>query len=162
VNKAKARFLSWVALFFSIGIIAGSFLWPWLGLAVPLLAVGAGIGALFRPKWFCSKACPRGRILGYFLKPLARFRPTPGFLSSPRLRSLFCGVILFSSLGQLTRLWPHFESLGWFFWGVCVATLGLALGLGLLYKPRSWCVVCPLGTFQETLAALVPQGGKKP
>jgi uncharacterized membrane protein HdeD (DUF308 family) len=63
----------------------------------------------------------------------------------------FCGLLMITSIGQMVRYWRNWEALGWFFWGVCVGTLTVAVAVGLLYKPRAWCAACPVGTLQHTL-----------
>ena len=35
-----------------------------------------------------------------------------------------------------------------------IATTVLTIGLGIVYQPRTWCLVCPMGTMAHYLAKL--------
>jgi polyferredoxin len=147
---------AWASLALSAGVVAGGFFFPVLGLAVPVLLLVALAGTFLRKRWFCGQACPRGSILSHFLGRWSAYCPMPAFLRSDGVRMAGCAFLLVCAVGQTMRLWPRWEALGWFFWLVCVGTLGLAATLALVFKPRAWCAVCPLGTLQQTLA----RGGK--
>ncbi len=147
----RTRYHPVAALLFSLGILIGSLFWPPLGFAVPVIVLAALISNAFSPRWFCAKACPRAHILGGFLPRLSRYRPTPKLIYSNGLRKGVCGFMLFCSIGQTSRLWGAPDSLALFFTLVCAISLALAIPLGILYKPRSWCALCPVGTLQETL-----------
>ena len=142
---------SWAALFFSLAIVIGSFFWPLLGLSVPLLLLAAVISNFVKPRWFCAKACPRAHTLGGFLPSLSRYRALPAFLYSGAVRTMLCAFVLVCAVGQTSRLRSNIPALGLFFWAVCVITLAAAVALGIFYKPRAWCALCPVGTLQDTL-----------
>jgi polyferredoxin len=142
---------AWISLVFSLAILVGSICWPWLGLAVPGLVLVAAVSTFVRPRWFCSTACPRARILTGFIGPVSRYRPSPKGLSSPAVRNPLCGFLMVCSIAQTARLWGQWDALGWFFWAVCATTLVASLVLGWWNKPRTWCTVCPVGTLQQTL-----------
>jgi polyferredoxin len=57
------------------------------------------------------------------------------------------------AVGQTARLWPSLQAIGSFFWLVCLVTLAAATLMALVWKPRAWCAVCPLGALQDNLAA---------
>lgn len=139
------------ALGFTIAIIALSLRWPVVGLAVPALVLLAIVSNAFRPNWFCSNACPRANILGGFFRKISRNKPTPKSLYSEQVRMVLCGVLLICSISQTSRYWRDLPKLGLFFWSVCVVSLVLAVAFALLYRPRSWCALCPVGTLQRTL-----------
>jgi len=143
---------AWIGLAFSAFVIIGGFFWPIFGLAVPaLLALAVG-STFFRRRWFCSKACPRGQLLSGFTRSVSRYRNLPPFLHSQGVRRGLCGLLMFCAIGQTLRFWPSLESLGRFFWIVCVATFAVALGMAIAFKPRAWCAVCPMGTLQDTIS----------
>jgi hypothetical protein len=140
-----------LSLAFSAAVIVGGWFLPELGLAVPLILAVAVITNSRRARWFCSKACPRGLILTGFARVLSGYRRLPPFFHSLAFRSMSCGMLLMVTLGQVMKLWPDAASIGRFFWWVCVSTLALALAMAVVFKPRSWCAVCPLGTLQTTM-----------
>lgn len=136
---------------FVLAVAVGGFFIPYLGFAVAVVMLVAVLMSLQKPRSFCAKACPRGRALGFMLKPLSRGRPLPaGALSTGSKRAL-CGFMMFCVIGNVYRLFGSPAALGTFFWGVCVLSLGAGVVLGLIYRPRAWCAVCPMGTLQETI-----------
>lgn len=140
----------YLALAFTAAVIGLSLLWPVVGLAVPALVLIAVISNAFRPNWFCSNACPRAKILGGFFRRFSRNRPTPPSLYTGQMRMVLCGALLFCSISQTSRYWKDLPRLGLFFWSVCVVSLVFAIAFALLYKPRSWCALCPVGTLQRS------------
>jgi len=149
--KIKPDIRHFTALAFTAAVLVGSFFWPAAGLAVPVLVLAAALGNMFKPRWFCAKACPRAYILGGFLPRISRYRPLPKSFYSPGIRKILCGFMLFCSIGQTVRVWPDYRALGFFFWYVCALTLAAAFIVGILYKPRAWCAFCPVGTLQDTM-----------
>jgi len=37
------------------------------------------------------------------------------------------------------------------FWLMCLVTTAIALVLAVIYRPRAWCAICPVGTLQGIL-----------
>ena len=140
----------YLALGFTVAIIALSLRWPLVGLAVPALVLLAVISNAFKPNWFCSNACPRARTLGGFFRRVSRNRPTPKSLYTPQMQTVLCGALLFCSISQISRYWRDLPKLGLFFWSVCVISLVFAIAFALLYRPRSWYALCPVGTLQHS------------
>jgi len=134
-------------------ILAGGAFFPALGLVVPLILLAAVLGGLKRRRWFCSAACPRASLLEILGTRLPRRRPLPPAFRSPALRTALCAFLMLCALGQTARLWPSLEAIGFFFWLVCLVTLGLSFLMAFLWKPRAWCAVCPVGALQDNIAA---------
>ncbi|MBL8966361.1 MAG: 4Fe-4S binding protein [Spirochaetaceae bacterium] len=148
------------ALLFVATISIGGFFFRELGLALAGLMAAALALTLVghKPRVFCSRLCPRGRALGFSLKPLSRMRPLPRSLRSPRLRRLLCGAMMFCVAGNLFRGPLAAKPAGMLFWLLCLVSLSAGVVLGILYKPRAWCVLCPLGTLQDTVRSVRPDG----
>lgn len=49
---------------------------------------------------------------------------------------------------QLYMAWGNSKAVGGVFRMMWILSTGIAIGLGLYFKPRSWCTVCPMGSFQ--------------
>ena len=142
------------ALLIILAIGVGGFFQPLTGLALPLLILTAAVSSRFKRRIFCSRVCPRSRILPY-LKPVSRMRSVPGLFHNRKFRQLLCGAVMLCSIMQFVRMVPDlqgFRTLGSFFWILCLVTLTAAVLLGILYKPAAWCTVCPMGTLQDTLS----------
>lgn len=151
---AAARRLARPALLLvPVAVIVAGTLYPVAGLAVPALVLFAAVSSLFKKRWFCSRACPRGVLLSTTLGRVSRRKPLPRSLRSPAVRTVLCGFLLLCSVGQTLRLRADTAVLGSFFWLVCVLTLALSLVMGLVWKPRAWCAVCPVGALQDNVYA---------
>ena len=133
-------------------IVVGT-LYPVAGLAVPALVLLAAASSLFKKRWFCSRACPRGEFLSRTLGRVSRRKPLPRVLRTPGVRTFLFGFLILCSVGQTLRLRADMAALGGFFWLVCVSTLALSLVMGLVWKPRAWCAVCPVGALQDNVFA---------
>jgi polyferredoxin len=73
---------------------------------------------------------------------------------------MLCGVMIFCLVGLLSRNHSDLQSIGRVFWWIYMVALSLGILLGLAYKPRAWCAVCPLGTLQDTIGeAATPARG---
>jgi polyferredoxin len=75
----------------------------------------------------------------------------PSWAYGLRLRlALFVGLMgfLIGRLLQAPGDWRHW---GYVFWEMCLVTTAVALIGGLLFRPRAWCVICPMGTMQNLL-----------
>lgn len=139
---------TWWFLAAALLVMIGGWFIPILGLAVPVIMVLALVTKFIRPRWFCAKACPRAAVLSHLGPRVSRYRKVPAWLYSDGMRQAGCAFLLVCFVGQTLRLASNFEVLGRFFWAVCVVTFALSLLLAVLYKPRAWCAVCPLGTLQ--------------
>lgn len=160
-----------LALAFVLAVAIGGWFYPVAGLALAVLMAAALALSLLsrfgaaRKRAFCNGVCPRGRALAFALKPFASGRPLPRSFADLSLRRGLCGFMMFCVIGSLVRAlpglegYPAFAAAGRIFWGLCLISLAGGLVLGLLYRPRAWCVVCPMGTLQDTIAG---NGSKRP
>jgi polyferredoxin len=141
-----------VALSFSIvAIIAvGGFFYPLLGLAVPALMVVALVMNFRARRSFCAKVCPNGTSLAA-LKPVSRNKRIPHTLGSPQFRRMLCGAMMFCMIGLFVRGYPDYPVIGKAFWFIYLIALSAGVIFGLVYKPRAWCAICPMGTLQDTV-----------
>jgi hypothetical protein len=109
----------------------------------PIITALAGYG-----KMSCARICPRGSFIGLVSRPF-------GFISLKR-------PALFNRNGFKFALWALMMGsfIGLMIWAVPKGDIGLigftilvfmetatalALLFGILFKPRSWCTVCPMG-----------------
>ena len=128
----------------------GGFFYPVLGI-LGLMLVALVMNFRSR-RSFCAGVCPNGNFLATAIKPLTRNRRIPRAMVYPQLRRMLCGAMLFCLVGLLSRNHSDPQSIGRVFWWIYMVALSLGIVLGLAYKPRAWCAVCPLGTLQDTIA----------
>lgn len=97
---------------------------------------------LFYRKNSCKALCPRRSFLNTVVGPFSLYKKMPRFLTKPLTRKIILGVFM----GMLiTRLIITNGQVEIVFVGMCTVSTLAAVLLGILYKPRSWCTVCPVG-----------------
>lgn len=115
----------WIASLTYLVLGFFNILFSWLGLLcffIPLL-----ISVVKGTKGYCNRYCGRGQLFGLLggRFGLSRKKDIPSWMKSKAFRYGFYSVMLTSTiLGLLTMI---------------------------LYKPRSWCVYCPMGTMTQLI-----------
>jgi len=93
-----------------------------------------------------NQYCPRGSFLGKFLAKISLGVALPKFMGTRNFKNgllILMGTVftfaIFHSGGDFTKLASAFYR----FMGISFI---VGILMGITYKPRSWCVVCPMGT----------------
>lgn len=108
-----------------------------LGFAILIL-----ISPLFYRKNSCKTLCPRRSFLNTIVSPYSYGKKLPYFLTKPLTRKIILGIFI----GMLIiRLIATNGQPGVVFVSMCTISTITAVFMGILYKPRSWCTVCPVG-----------------
>ena len=173
----------WSILFFALGFF--NIFFAWLGLIDLFLPL---IFSLFGGnKFFCNNLCGRGQRCSRKKVP-PRWLSSKGFRYGFLIFffAMF-GNMLFqtylvgagaSTLRQTVKLfWTFQVPWGWAytassvpqwvaqfsfgFYGVMLTSLLLGLIVMVLYRPRTWCAFCPIGTMTQGICQL-KQRGKEP
>lgn len=104
-----------------------------------------------RGKVHCVSYCPRGSILGKWLPLVSLNRSLPHFMTRKwfkyALLILMVSVFSFS----LSHANWQFNSIAMRAFRFMAMSLGVGMVVGILFKPRSWCVICPMGTATSLL-----------
>ena len=116
-------------------LILGFFniMFAWLGLICFLVPLAISI--VTGSKLYCNRYCGRGQlfsILGSKLH-LSPGRPVPRWMKSKAFRY---GFLIFFAFG---------------FYSVMLTSTILGLATMVLFRPRSWCVYCPMGTMTQMI-----------
>ncbi|ERJ11837.1 4Fe-4S binding protein [Haloplasma contractile] len=96
-------------------------------------------------KLHCAKHCPRGSFLGKWLPYMSLNKRLPKFMTKKPFKH---GVLIFMILMLSFSLYhsgfePKKVAMSLFrFMG---ASFIVGILLGVIYKPRSWCAICPMG-----------------
>ena len=146
------RFREILSVLFVAAVAVGGFFQPLVGFGVAAMLILALVMNFNKPRSFCSSACPRGTALGFALSQVSLRRPMPPFMRTDRVRRVLCAFMMICVIGSAFRLRSDMGGLGAFFWGLCIVSLSAGVLLGIIFKPRAWCAVCPMGTLQDTLA----------
>ena len=98
-----------------------------------------------RGKIHCSKYCPRGSFLGKFLSYISFNNTLPRFMRTNKFKN----VLLLIMITMLTLSIIHsnfvFEKIAFSLFRFMGVSFILGIALGIFYKPRSWCQICPMG-----------------
>lgn len=134
---------SWVLmmLFLTLGILDIRF--GVLGLAcmiAPLYHVFKGEG-----KIHCRSYCPRGSLLGRFLERISLNRQMPKYMTTKSFKNVLLLLMLLIFSIAMIHAAPSWERMAFSLFRFMVMSLLVGIVMGIFFKPRSWCVVCPMG-----------------
>ncbi len=106
------------------------------------------------PKWMMSKQA-KDVVFGYFLVSLSIMIITTIMVVIGRTQPMLSvRLFIVIPVGPLPQLF-EIESLPWLIhlsyrmYSMILSTTLLGLMLGVLYQPRSWCVVCPITSVSD-------------
>ncbi|MFZ5968546.1 MAG: 4Fe-4S binding protein [Bacillota bacterium] len=101
-----------------------------------------------RGKIHCSKYCPRGSILGKFLQYISLNNNLPSALKGKKAKNFLLALmmIMFSiSMFHAVHQPNIIKAVAFGVFRLMTASLALGVIMGIIFKPRSWCQVCPMG-----------------
>lgn len=134
---------AWIIIvsFFILGIVNIRF-----GI-LGLLCMGAPIYHALRGrgKVHCSKYCPRGSFLGKFIALISMGHTLPKFMRTKKFRN----IILLLMLSLFTFSMSHtgfvFAKMAFVMFRFMGMSFIIGIIIGIFFKPRSWCQICPMG-----------------
>ncbi|MDR3314357.1 MAG: 4Fe-4S binding protein [Oscillospiraceae bacterium] len=123
-----------------------------------------------RGKMHCARVCPRGSFIGLFTRRISLGLRKPAFMKTKGFRWVLWAAMMGSFAVLLTLSVIKGVRVG----GVAgvgvvgntilifmeVAT-GLAFLSGLLFTPRAWCTVCPMGFTTGNIRGLLHKSGSR-
>ena len=147
-KRKRIQLIMW--WFLPIVIIGGIF-WPYLGFLVLAMMVFFLILSAFKGRYWCGWLCPRGSFLERVFAPLSPKRKIPPVFRNRTLRWLLFAVLMGFMIFRLITSGGVLAKIGFVFVTMCIVTTVIAIILGLVFKPRTWCAVCPMGTLQGVI-----------
>ncbi|SJZ44961.1 4Fe-4S binding protein [Selenihalanaerobacter shriftii] len=125
-------------------------------IAVPIFAV---LLSNVVGRFWCGWFCPRGSFLSTIISKVSRNKKIPKFLKSTTFKAIVATVLLTMFMIALLGYNPLIQDesplvrAGAFMIFVCIVTTVLvAIPLGIIYKPRTWCSFCPVGWLQSAFS----------
>lgn len=168
-NKSHMSF-AWTIMiaFLTLGII--DFRFGILGFAcmgAPMYHALRGRG-----KVHCQKYCPRGSLLGKALEKISMQRKLPKFMMKKSFKhGLLALMLTVFSISMYHAGW-NFTKIAFSMFRFMTMSLAIGIIMGLVFKPRSWCTVCPMGTGtglihkqigdKDIFGGFVPDGNREP
>lgn len=134
---------SWIIMvfFLTLGIIDFRFgILGFLCMGAPIYHVLRGRG-----KVHCSHYCPRGSILGKLLSGISQNHRMPKFMKTQRFKNALLIFMLMVFSFSLYHSGGEFKKVAFSVFRFMVMSLSVGVLMGILFKPRSWCTVCPMG-----------------
>ncbi|MDR0841536.1 MAG: 4Fe-4S binding protein [Christensenellaceae bacterium] len=115
-----------------------------------------------RGKMHCARICPRGSFIGLFTRKISIGLKKPAFMKSRAFHWALWGVMMGAFAGLLVWSVPK----GVYIVGNTIlvfmeAATVLAFLFGILFTPRAWCTVCPMGFTSGNLRGLVERASKE-
>ncbi len=153
--SVKSFNYKWLLGLIMVTVIALGWKFPLLGFVVPIAMSAGIIGGFFRGRWVCGNACPRGSFLDTWFNLVSVKSDIPVLLRNTKLRWLTVTALMTLMVFRLSQNPNEINHWGFVFWQMCMITTIVAIGLGLRYSARSWCLICPVGTMAGTV------GGEK-
>lgn len=98
-----------------------------------------------RGKVHCSKYCPRGSLLGKMLESFSLNRKMPKFMTTKAFKNGLLVTMLSVFSFAMYHAGFNFRHVAFAVFRFMTMSLVIGIIMGIIFKPRSWCVVCPMG-----------------
>jgi len=133
-------------------VVVGGYFWPYLGYIPIFMLIFMFILSLFRGRYYCGWFCAMGAFFERVLSLVSRKKNMLPLFK----KSWFKWLVFVLMMGLLTSRLILAEGdprkIGAAFVMMWTISTGMAIGLGLVWKPRSWCSICPMAHFQGLIA----------
>lgn len=147
--------LYWILLVY---LVVGYF-YPAIGFLAIICMIAPVAFAIYKGRWWCGNACPRGSMYDKLLAKYSPHRQIPKFVRRFGFR-LFMVMFIFTMFGvQMYFAWGDWNAMGRVFWTIILVTTIIGIILSFIYAPRTWCSFCPMGTLSSWVS---PQKSPSP
>jgi polyferredoxin len=131
--------------------------YPAVGLVALVCMLAPVIVAAGKGRMWCGNFCPRGSLNDNLIAKLSRKRKIPLLLKKRPFKILFMLVLMGAFALQLITAWGSWTEAGLVFIRMILLTTALAIVLGTVFRPRTWCVICPMGTMSYLVTRWIIQ-----
>jgi ferredoxin-type protein NapH len=156
----KSKTSQLVMIWFLPLIVIGGLFFPVLGYLVLVMAAFFLVLSIFKPRYWCWNFCPRGSFLDMILSRISMRRHIPEIFFNQPFRWLVFVLLMGFLTWRLVSAGNSFMAVGAVFVMMCVVTTLIAIVLGVVYKERAWCMICPMGNLQEQVGKIRKTGKK--
>lgn len=134
---------SWVFMIIFLTLSIYDFRFGILGFAcmgAPIVHALRGEG-----KVHCQKYCPRGSLLGKFLDKVSMKNNHPKFMTTKQFKNALLILMLTVFSLSMAHTGGDFTKIAFAMFRFMTMSLIIGILMGIFYKPRTWCIVCPMG-----------------
>lgn len=133
-------------------VVVGGYFWPYLGyIAVAMLAFMLSL-SLFRGRYYCGWFCGMGGLFERGLSLFSRKKKMLPVFKAKWFRWLIFILMMSLLASRLILADGDSVKIGAAFVMMWTISTAMAIALGLFWKPRSWCSICPMALFQGLIA----------
>ena len=93
----------------------------------------------------CTTYCPRGSFLN-ILRGVSFRKDAPKWLFSSLSKIIVFSVIMVVFILGTVQAWGDLNAVGFVFLRMLIISTLIAVLLGIFYKDRTWCAICPMGS----------------
>jgi len=122
----------------------------------PIIIALAGYG-----KMSCARICPRGSFLGMAARPFAFFSlKRPSIMNKKVFKFFLWALMMGSFIGLMIWVVPKgdVDQLGFTILVFMETATAIGLIFGILFTPRAWCTICPMGFTTERIRDIQYKG----
>jgi hypothetical protein len=117
-----------------------------------------------RGKMHCARVCPRGSFIGLVTRRVSLGLRKPAFMRTKAFRWTLWGAMMggFFAMVVVTVITVRQDFVAVLGWRILVfmeSATALALLFGVLFTPRAWCTVCPMGFTTGSIRDLMEKHG---
>ncbi|NBI07054.1 4Fe-4S binding protein [Senegalia massiliensis] len=134
---------SWIIIvsFFVLSIIDFRFgIFGFICMTAPIYHALRGRG-----KVHCSHYCPRGSFLGKFLQKINLGNNMPKWMKTKKAKNILLGIMITLLSISLIHSGGDFNKIAFSLFRFMGVSFIVGIMMGIIFKPRSWCQVCPMG-----------------
>jgi ferredoxin-type protein NapH len=144
-NAARAA-VQWSLLPLVFIVIGLGWRWPLLGFVVPVVMIAGMAGGILNGRYVCGNLCPRGGFFDRLGPFFSKSRPIPQALRAMWLRWTLFAALMGFMIWRIAQDPGSVYHWGKVFWLMCTVTTAAGVVLAILFHPRTWCSICPVGT----------------
>lgn len=133
-------------------VIIGGFFWPYLGYIAIALMLIMFVTAPFRGRYYCGWICAMGAFHEQILARVSLHKKMLPVFRRPWFRWTIFVLMMSLLAARLALTGGDSAAIGATFVMMWTISTGLAVAVGLIWKPRSWCAFCPMALFQGLLS----------
>ncbi len=146
-RKFRKQF-QWAMIPFIPFVIVGGYFWPYAGFSVVAMIGVFLVLSSLRGRMYCGWACPMGSFHERVLSWVSLKRDIPALCKKKWFRWMVFIAMMGLMSFRLILSGGDLEKLGAVFSMMWVISMSAAIVFGVIFKPRSWCSFCPMGTMQ--------------